>query len=559
MTLVLDQIVGLVGARKSGPWALNNPAIADIFGGASTLSGVDVDEDVALTESAYFCGMTLLSNAMQIVPVHLYRRHKGGDGRDHVRDHPAFTMLHRRPNPGMRPGKFKWFMQSCALAWGRGLAEIERRRDGKPLNLWPIHPSRVMLRLDDVGKLIFHVHLDDGTYAEIPDEDMFHHFGPTKDGRTGMSIVNIAREAIGLSKAHETYVSKFYSGGAHPRGMIKRSGKFKDDAAFNSFRRRWDSVYQGSPNAHKTLILEDGWDYTQVGMPHDAAQLFETFGAKTEIIARFMNLPPHMLKDLRRATFSNIYEQDSEFVKYSCMPWWVDFEQEANRKLLSEKEQEDHYFEFMVDAILRASPKERAECLQIRRRNGIINADEWRQKDNENAIPTGEGQVYLVESNMTTAAHVARGENIRSGGGGEKKTKGGAFAMSVDDAKLHAMPLFVDAAERIVRREAKACRRAAAKYAGDAVAFANWADRFYAEHGEAMVGAFTPSALSLGRLIGTDIVSVVEWCNASSSASKTAAIRNAATGTIDAWCDGRLVAFPPGAAAELTDLIAGAG
>lgn len=377
----------------------SNPATVEMFG-TPTASGANVSQETSMNLSAVYCAVNLISDAIKALPLFTYRRLDNG-GKEPAREHPVYRLLHRAPNPEMSPSRFKKLMTAWALLWGSGRAEIERNGFGQPIALWPIHPSRVYTVRDDNGDLVHRV-FGPGGAVDIPDHDVLNVMGLSDDGLSGLSVVAKARESLGIASTAENYAARFYKNNAVPPAYLTTPNRLRPEGR-KQLRNAWQGMHGGSRNVGKMALLDNGIEIKTLSMPHEDAQFLETRAFQIVEIARWFNLPPHKLKDLSHATFSNIEHQSLEYIGDSVMPWAVDWEEECDRKLFSEFEGDHLFTEFLFDALLRSDAKTRNEAFQIQRMNGILSANEWRAKENMNPQPGEQGNVYLVPLNMTPA------------------------------------------------------------------------------------------------------------------------------------------------------------
>ena len=190
------------------------------------------------------------------------------------------------------------------------------------------------------------------------------------DGLVGYSPIAMAKNAIGLSIATEEYGARFFANGATPGGILEFPGTVKNP---ESIRESWNKGFSGN-NAHKVAILEEGMKYTPISISPEQAQFLETRKFQIDEIARIFRVPPHMVGDLEKSSFSNIEQQSLEFVKYTLEPWIIRWEQSLNRALLSETEKSDYFVKFNVDGLLRGDYQSRMNGYAIARQNGWMSA-----------------------------------------------------------------------------------------------------------------------------------------------------------------------------------------
>lgn len=373
-------------ARIIGSSSPRNPSywVQKLFGGGvTTAAGVQVDEESALKYSAVWAAVNIISGAVGFLPLPVYRRKD--EGKEKVPAHPVYRLLHDRPNKYMNALTFRETLQAHVLLWGNGYAEIERNGAGRPIALWPITPNRVEPDTDKIQDdiLVWKVSHPKKPDVFIPDEDMLHISGLGFDGLIGYSVIEYARESIGLGMGAERFGSAFFGNGATIGNVLEHPGKLSDDAA----KRLKESIkekYSGPSNAHRTLVLEEDMKWKPLGFTQKDAQFLETRKFQVTDVARWFQIAPHKLGDLERATFTNIEHQGIDFVVWTLGRWLKRWEHEVNFKLFTEAEQRTHFAEFLVDALLRGDTKTRNESYAIAVTNGWMNRNEVRERENMN-------------------------------------------------------------------------------------------------------------------------------------------------------------------------------
>lgn len=380
-------------------------------------SGVRVDEFRAMQTSAVYACVKILAETVASLPLHLFR--KGKNGKNETADqHPLFSCLYEMPNEEMTSFEFREIMMTSLLLWGNAYARIIRRK-GHVEQLWYMKPQNVTVERDSQTGRIKYTYTDDitnQTYVYRPDQ-VFHIKGLSLDGVKGLSPIAQAREAVGLSLATEEYGAKFFGNGARPGGVLEHPGILKDP---EKLRESWNKVYQGTRNSHKVAVLEEGMKYHTIGIAPEDAQFLETRKYQVNEICRIFRVPPHLVGDLERATFSNIEHQSIEFVQHTIRPWLVRWEQAISRSLLDESERLIYFAKFNVDGLLRGDYKSRMEGYAIGRQNGWLSINDIRRLEDMSLVPTDQGgDDYLVNGNMT-AANVKEKEDKKGKGNGEK-------------------------------------------------------------------------------------------------------------------------------------------
>ena len=212
----------------------------------------------------------------------------------------------------------------------------------------------------------------------------------------------MAKNAIGMGMACEEYGARFFANGAAPGGVLEHPGTVKDP---QKIRESWNSVYKGSANAHRIAVLEEGMKYTPIGISPEQAQFLETRKFQINEIARIFRVPPHMVGDLEKSSFSNIEQQSLEFVKYTLEPWVIRWEQSIMRALLNAQEKEQYFVKFNLEGLLRGDYQSRMNGYAIARQNGWMSANDIRRLENLDQIPKEDGgDLYLINGNMLPLA-----------------------------------------------------------------------------------------------------------------------------------------------------------
>lgn len=230
-------------------------------------------------------------------------------------------------------------------------------------------------------------------------EDILHVAGLGYDGLVGYSPISMAKNAVGMALACEEYGAKFFENGASPSGVLEHPSTIKNP---DKLRESWNSLFQGSSNSHRVAVLEEGLSFKPISISPNEAQFLETRKFQIDEIARIFRIPPHMVGDLERASFSNIEEQSLEFVKYTLNPWISRWEQAIQRSLFLDSEKREYFVKFNVDGILRGDYESRMNGYATARQNGWMSANDIRELENMDLIPDElGGNLYLINGAMT--------------------------------------------------------------------------------------------------------------------------------------------------------------
>ncbi|CFX73274.1 Bacteriophage/Gene transfer agent portal protein [Syntrophomonas zehnderi OL-4] len=380
----------LLKPRASPKNRLYGSTYSFFFGG--TASGKTVNERTAMQTTAVYACVRILAETIASLPLNVYR--STDNGKEKATDHQLYYLLHDEPNPEMTSFVFRETLMSHLLLWGNAYAQIIRDGRGKVLALYPLLPDRMMVDRTTEGQLYYEYRKDTG-YVILRPEDILHIPGLGFDGLVGYSPIAMAKDAIGMAIATEEYGGKFFANGASPGGVLEHPGVVKDPARI---RESWNAVYQGSGNAHRIAVLEEGMKFQSIGIPPEQAQFLETRKFQTEEICRIFRVPPHLVANLDKATFSNIEHQSISFVVHTIRPWLVRLEQGMNKALLSPSEKGRYFVGFVVDGLLRGDYASRMQGYAIGIQNGFLSPNDVRTLENMNTIEHGD--IYAMNGNM---------------------------------------------------------------------------------------------------------------------------------------------------------------
>ena len=395
-------LTGLFKSRDKPQNRTSGSAFSFITG--SSLAGKSVNERSAMQMTAVYSCVRILAEAIAGLPLHLYRRKDDG-GKEKAIDHPLYMLLHDEPNPEMSSFVFRETLMTHLLLWGNAYAQIIRNGKGEVLALYPLMPNRMTVDRDDKGQLYYEYQRSNedaptmkGTKVILKPTDVLHIPGLGFDGLVGYSPIAMAKNAIGLAIATEEYGSKFFANGAAPSGVLEHPGVIKDP---NKVREAWQSQFGGSQNSGKIAVLEEGMRYTPISISPEQAQFLETRKYQLNEIARIFRVPPHMVGDLEKSSFSNIEQQSLEFVAYTLDPWVIRWEQSLARTLFTAEEKQQYFIKFSVDGLLRGDYASRMSGYATARQNSWMSANDIRELENLDRIPAEDGgDLYLINGAM---------------------------------------------------------------------------------------------------------------------------------------------------------------
>ena len=389
--------------------SLTGSVFSPWLGGSS--SGRIVTERSAMQMTAVYACVRILSEAIAGLPLIVYRYGEAGS-KEKATEHSLFRILHDEPNPEMTSFIWRETAMTHMLLWGNSYSQIIRDRRGEIISLYPLMPNRMKVDRDTNGKLYYEYQMqsDDGASVKqgtvrLDPRDVLHVPALGFDGLVGYSPIAMAKNAIGLSMAAEEYGAKFFAEGGTPKGILTMPNLIKN---FEKARQTWREGFSASGS--NVALLEKGTEYQAISINPQDAQFLETRKFQVDEICRIFRVPPHMVGDLEKSSFSNIEQQSLEFVKYTLNPWVSRWEQSMNRALFTDKEKPKMFIKFNVDGLLRGDYKSRMEGYAIARQNGWMNMNEIRELENMDRVPAEEGgDAYLVNGNMIPVTRAMKG------------------------------------------------------------------------------------------------------------------------------------------------------
>ena len=371
--------------------------------GKKTASGESVDQESALKFSAFFACVRILGETLACLPFDVYQR-DSNNNKKILLDHPAHLLIEQEPNPLMTAFTFREVMMAHLCGWGNFFARIIRDKKYDPIEL-QLYPEPNEVKPKKEGNTINYYIGEAKT--PIPMDEMLHIPAFGYDGIKGKSPVEMHGESIGLGLALQRYGAEFFANGTTMSGVFKHPGKLSDPA-YQRLKESMKERHEGQGNRHKSQILEEGMEFQQMTIAPEAAQYLLSRKFSVNEICRVMRVPPHMVMDLERATFSNIEHQGIEFVIYSMLPWCKRIESEINRKLLKESEKSNTYSKLNLMGLMRGDAVARTTYYKNRFDMGSLSANEIRAMEDENGIGP-EGDKYYVMTNLGDSSKAPKG------------------------------------------------------------------------------------------------------------------------------------------------------
>lgn len=389
-----------------------------------TASKVTVNERTALSLAAFFSCVRVIAETKASLPLQVFEYSK--DGKRRVQKHDARVMQHDvagllayEPNPDQTPMVWNEYRAAQCLCSGNSYTEIVLDQRGRATALIPREWSAVEPFRGEAGELLYRVR-DSGGETRVLDRSQMLHVPAMGNGVIGWSPVRMHAETIGIALGADRFAATYFGNGVKPSIVLSTSGSM-DPLTKKQLEEDLDRRYTGD-SAHRAIIAEGGLTVTPLSIPMDEAQFLESRVFETQEIARIFRVPPHMIGELSRATFSNVEAQDLSFEKHTMRPWLVRDEQELNRKLFPRSEWGRFYVKHNVDALLRADIKTRYEAYKTAILAGFMTQNEVRDLEDRDPVEGGD-RLLLPEAIFGKSGGDPHNKDLGAGDQGSTKSE----------------------------------------------------------------------------------------------------------------------------------------
>ncbi|ADK85601.1 phage portal protein, HK97 family [Desulfarculus baarsii DSM 2075] len=344
-------------------------------------------ENMALGIPTVYACVRVLSETIAAMPLDLYRKRADG-GRERADDHVLQDLMRHRPNTYQTGGEFREFLMVCLCLRGNAFVFVERQA-GQVVALWPLRPDCVAVEPQPDNSILYR-YADEKRAVVYGQDEVLHIRGLSTDGVVGVSPIATLRRAMELPHVLGAYTTALFRQQARPSGVLKTDRDVTPEAAAR-LRDDWERRFSGPAGAGRTVILDGGLSYEQIGLSSEDAETLATWKWSLEEIARCFRVPVHLLGHLDRMSFNNVEQLAHEFLTLSLTPWLTRLEARFNLQLLTEGERAAGlYFEHNAANLLRAGTLERFQSYQIARQAGVMTANEIRQRENLPRHPEGD-------------------------------------------------------------------------------------------------------------------------------------------------------------------------
>lgn len=390
--------MGLFDRFRSKPetkqaYDINSPALMEIIRSGTTSSANVSVEQAARISTVYAC-VKVLAESISTIPCKLYR--VDGEAKTAQPDHKLYGLVARSPNDFMTSSEFwEWVVTTVAFH-GNCFVWMVKTSSGTVVELLPLPHGSVSVNVQNQNQVTYTVTVGKNQVYKVGPGEILHFKGQTLDGINGLSPIQYNSGLLATARDAVGYTNAIYSNGAAPRGVLTTDGVLSDEA-YARIKASWDSSHGGVESAGKVAILESGLSFSPVNLSPGDLQLLEQRKFSRSEIAGMYRIPPHMIGDLDRATFSNITEQTLSFYRDTLAPWLTRFENRLNHTLLRTNAQ---VFRFDTTEFLRGDLATEATVYKSLLEIGVLNPNEVRARMGLN--PREGGDEYVSQSNNLT-------------------------------------------------------------------------------------------------------------------------------------------------------------
>ena len=503
---------------NSGGYRSANTAFLAMFNSLKTSANAAkevVTPETSMQLSAYYAAIRNISEDIAKQPIELIQLEKNGNIKILIND-PIQRLLAVVPNEEMSPFTLIETITSHALGWGNGYAEIVRNGAGKPVALFPIHPSRVQVERDkETGQIIYKIfttgkfslqgeHRHDNSEAILNPEDIIHIKGLGGDGLTGYSVVNFASQSFGSAIAAQKFSAAYFGNGTSAGGFLKTPNQLSKEARDNLVKS-FEDRSKGAENSHKLQLLEEGLEWQNTTIHPKESQLVELRKFQVTDVARWFRMPPTKIGDFDRATFSNVEQTNIDYNTDTLSPWATKIEQELKIKLLLNRSKV--FVRFNEDALLRGDSKSRAEKNRIYWEIGVKSPNEIRRSEGMNSY--AEGDDHYRPLNFAVIGEEPEMQTIEQPK--EVETTKETIEEPMENTESNATdfaPIIADAVARVNDKERKAVSRQEKKEMTKDERV-EWAKKFFNSQENYFIDAIMPIFNTLAVAMSADFIDLI--------------------------------------------------
>jgi len=438
------------------------------WGGAATHAGIRMTADSSMRISAVYGAVSIISETTGALPLHMYED-LGERGKRIAPEHILDEKLHELPNEYQTAIEFREMMTAFALLRGRGIAKRKKKNGGRDFDLIPLHPDCIVREITTRTAKERYRYTDPhtGQTEVLLAEELF-----IVRGRFGRSVIDFARDTLGLARQMDIYAGNLFARGARPSGVLTHQ-KLLSPKARRNLRKAIDEYAAGGENEGRPMLLEEGMTWEQIGMKNSDMEFMESRKFSVAEIARWFRVPPHKLQDLERSTNNNIEMQSMEFVVDTMVPWCVRWEQSIQRDLVGDK---SFFARHTLAGLLRGDTKSRYEAYAMAVQWGWMSPNDVRRLEDQN--PYAGGDLYQRPLNMEPVGSGAPGAVAYLDG------ESGKVISLHEETRGYLRALVRDGAARAIRKESESIAKLAERTDASGAEWRDAVHGFYRKHAE---------------------------------------------------------------------------
>lgn len=356
----------------------------------TSLTGLPVTPDTALKLSAVWACVRIISESVASLPLPVYRvLPDGGKERDPA--HPIYETLQYLPNGWQTAQQWRQQMTTHALLRGAGYSRLTDGPRGPLTQAEPLNPDWLSVPGQWSEDAVYLYRVPGQPEERIRQDRILRVDGLTLDGVTPCSVIEYARESLGIGLAAEQYAGRVYSQDGRPRGTLEHPGKLSKEAAAR-LKESWQESYAGLGNAHKVAVLEEGLKFSPISVSPEDAQMIASREFSVEDICRWFGVPPHMVGSTAKVTSwgSGIEQLSIGFVTYTLLPWLKRWEQSIRRDMIFPNRRDQYFAEHVIDGLLRGDQESRYRAYMIGLTGTFLSPNDVRRMENMNPRPGGD-------------------------------------------------------------------------------------------------------------------------------------------------------------------------
>lgn len=384
-------------------------------GGISN-SGSFVNGETAMNFTAFFSGVYQISQTIGSCELKLFLRTGEKAKRPYI-EHPVYSLINKKASPYTNAFNWKETMQHHAIVWGNGYSYIQRDGSYRPVALWIIHPEKIRIEKKEDGTIVYKYRPPKKQVEiEYQYDEIFHLPGFGFDGLMGYSLIQLHREAIGLGLSQQEFKGRFIDNGVNFSGIFEHP-KTLSTQAYENLNKSIKERKAGLKNAGTFFVAEEGMKFSSVSMPLADAQFLESNVFQIQEMARILNIPPHKLKDMSAATYTNIEHQQIEYITDTIRPWAERWEAAIDTQLLTRAQQRQAFSQYLLNQLQRGDRTSEFNAYKQGRYGGFLNANEIRDELGYNPIEGKAGEGFWIPTNMQYADNPQPEQNINPNNG----------------------------------------------------------------------------------------------------------------------------------------------